>query len=99
MSAHETLLLHPDRPLRLDAARHAELCVVSGIVWITVQTSLRATCSSPPANAIECRGTGWFWSKRCGGMAEIRLVACRRRWIPDLLESWRAMLPKSLATH
>jgi hypothetical protein len=33
------------------------------------------------------------------GMAEVRLVACRRRWIPDLLESCRAMLPKGLATH
>ena len=35
MSARETLLLHPDRPLRLDAAQHAELRVESGIVWIT----------------------------------------------------------------
>ena len=35
MSARETLLLYPDRPLRLDAARHAELCVESGMVWIT----------------------------------------------------------------
>ena len=35
MSVRETLLLHPDRPLRLDAARHAELRVDSGTVWIT----------------------------------------------------------------
>ena len=35
MSASETLLLHPDRPLRLDPARHAELCVEIGTVWIT----------------------------------------------------------------
>ena len=35
MSAHETLQLQPNRPLRLDAARHAELRVDSGTVWIT----------------------------------------------------------------
>jgi hypothetical protein len=35
MPARETLLLQPNRPLRLDAARHAELHVESGTVWIT----------------------------------------------------------------
>ena len=36
MPTAQTLLLHPDRPLCLDAARGAELCVDAGIVWITV---------------------------------------------------------------
>jgi hypothetical protein len=31
----DALHLHPDRPLRLDPARHSELRVVAGIVWIT----------------------------------------------------------------
>lgn len=35
MSARLSLLLQPNRPLRLDAARHAQLRVESGIVWIT----------------------------------------------------------------
>jgi hypothetical protein len=36
MSDRLSLLLYPDRPLCLDAARHAELNVESGTVWITV---------------------------------------------------------------
>jgi hypothetical protein len=35
MPAQEQLLLQPDRPLRLNNARHAELRVDSGTVWIT----------------------------------------------------------------
>lgn len=35
MPARTSLLLQPNQPRRLDAARNAELRVESGIVWIT----------------------------------------------------------------
>ena len=98
MSARETLLLHPDRPLRLDPARHAELGVESGIVWITSDVAA-GDLFLAAGERYRVPQDGVVLVEALRGMAEVRLVACRRRWIPDLLESCRAMLPKGLATH
>ncbi|MCC7312268.1 MAG: DUF2917 domain-containing protein [Sulfuritalea sp.] len=98
MSARETLLLHPDRPLRLDPARHAELGVESGIVWITSDVAA-GDLFLAAGQRYRVPQDGVVLVEALRGMADVRLVACRRRWIPDLLESCRAMLPKGLATH
>lgn len=97
MPARQTLLLQPDRPLHLDAARHAELCVESGTVWITA--------SGVAGDLFLVAGEsyrvpdGVILVEAVRGIAEVRLLACRRRWIPALVESCRTMLPKGLATH
>ena len=97
MSARETLLLYPDRPLRLDAARHAELCVESGIVWITSDLAA-GDLFLAAGERYRVPRDGMVLVEAVRGVAEVRLVACGRRWIPALVESCRAMLPKGLAT-
>lgn len=97
MPARETLLLHPDRPLRLDAARHAELCVESGIVWITSDVAAGDLFLAAGERYLVPRD-GMVLVEAVRGAAGVSLARCRRRWIPALIESCRAMLPKGFAT-
>ena len=97
MPARETLLLHPDRPLRLDAARHAELYVESGTVWITA-SGVADDLFLAGGERYRVPKDGVVLVEALRGMAEVRLATCRRRWILALVESCRAMLPKRLAT-
>ena len=97
MSARETLLLHPDRPLRLDVARHAELRVETGTVWITASGAAGDLfLAAGERYCVPKDGVVLVEAMR--GMAEVRLVACRRRWIATPVEICRAMLPKGLVT-
>lgn len=97
MPARETLLLHPDRPLRLDAARHGELHVEAGIVWIT---------SGPAAGDLflmagDCYrvpGTGVVLVEAVRGTAAVRLETEAGRSVAALVDSLREWLPKGLAT-
>ncbi len=98
MPARQTLLLHPDRPLRLDAARHAELCVESGIVWITSDLAA-GDLFLAAGERYRVPQDGMVLVEALRGMAEVRLVSYRQRWLAALVESCRAMLPKGLATH
>lgn len=98
MPARETLLLHPDRPLRLDAARHAELCVETGTVWITV-SGVAGDLFLAAGEHYRVPQDGAVLVEAVRGAAEVRLVACRRRWVLALVESCRAMLLKGLAAH
>jgi Protein of unknown function (DUF2917) len=97
MSARETLLLHPDRPLRLDAARHAELCVESGTVWITA-SGVAGDLFLAAGERYRVPQDGVVLVEALRGTAEVRLLACRRHPVSVLVESCRAMLPKGLAT-
>jgi hypothetical protein len=97
MPARKTLLLHPDRPLRLDAARHGELCVESGIVWITSDVTA-GDLFLAAGERYRVPQDGVVLVEAVRGMADVRLVAYRRCWIPALVEICRAMLPKGLAT-
>lgn len=98
MPARETLLLHPDRPLRLDAARHAELCVESGTVWITA-SGVAGDLFLAAGERYRVPKDGVVLVEAVRGAAEVRLVTCRRRLILVMVESCRAMLPKGLATR
>ena len=97
MPARETLLLHPDRPLRLDAARHAELRVESGTVWITA-SGMAGDLFLAAGERYRVPKDGVVLVEAVRGMAEVRLVTCRRRLIAVVVESCRAMLPKGLVT-
>lgn len=97
MPARQTLLLHPDRPLRLDAARHAELCVETGTVWITA-SGVAGDLFLAAGERYRVPKDGVVLVEALRGAAEVRLVTCRRRLILAMVESCRAMLPKGLAT-
>ena len=97
MSARETLLLHPDRPLRLDAARHAELRVKTGTVWITA-SGAAGDLFLAAGERYRVPQEGVVLVEAVRGTAGVRLVTCRRRWISVLVEICRAMLPKGLVT-
>ena len=96
MSARETLLLHPDRPLRLDVARHAELCVETGTVWITA-SGVAGDLFLAAGERYRVPKDGMVLVEALRGTAEVRLRACRRRLIPILVESLRVLLPKGMA--
>ena len=95
MPARETLLLHPDRPLRLDAARHVELHVETGIVWITSDFAAgdlflaAGECYRVPRE-------GRVLVEALRGTAGVRLETDRRRPAPAWLASLRGMLPTGL---
>ncbi|MCX7149702.1 MAG: DUF2917 domain-containing protein [Rhodocyclales bacterium] len=96
MPTRETLLLHPDRPLRLDAARHAELRVESGTVWITASgVAGDLFLSAGESYRVPCEGKVLVEAVR--GAAAVRLERKTRRLISVLFESCRVMLPKGMA--
>ncbi len=96
MSARETLLLHPDRPLRLDAARHAELRVESGIVWITA-SGMAWDLFLAAGESYRLPRNAKVLVEGVRGVAGVRLESTARRPISVLAASLREMLPKGLA--
>lgn len=96
MPARETLLLHPDRPLRLDAARHAELCVETGTVWITV-SGVAGDLFLAAGERYRVPQDGVVLVEAVRGMAGVRLEPSKRHLISMLLESARELLPKGVA--
>ena len=97
MPARETLLLHPDRPLRLDAARHAELRVESGTVWITA-SGMAGDLFLAAGERYRVPKDGMVLVEAMRGTAVARLETNKRHPVSVLAESLRAMLPKGLAT-
>jgi hypothetical protein len=97
MSTRESLLLQPDRPLRLDAAGHSELHVEAGIVWITSGPAagdlflMAGDCYRVPSKGV-------VLVEAVRGTATVRLEAERRPSVFALADSLREMLPKGLAT-
>ncbi|MBI5898687.1 MAG: DUF2917 domain-containing protein [Rhodocyclales bacterium] len=96
MSPRETLLLHPDRPLRLDAARHAELRVDSGMVWIT-SSGAAGDLFLAVGERYSIPVPGRVLVEAVRGAAGVSLQGRKRRGIPALVESWRTLLPKGMA--
>ena len=96
MSARVCLLLQPNRPLRLDAARHAELCVESGTVWITV-SGAAGDLFLAAGESYQVPTQGRVLVEAVRGAAAVSLDHSKRRPISALLESCRAMLPKGMA--
>ncbi|MDZ4254693.1 MAG: DUF2917 domain-containing protein [Sulfuritalea sp.] len=87
MPARETLLLHPDRPLCLDAAQHAELHVESGTVWITASgTAGDLFLSAGESYRVPCEGRVLVEAMR--GTAGVRLVGSKRRSVRELVTQW-----------
>jgi hypothetical protein len=95
MSARETLLLHPDRPLRLDAARHVELRVESGIVWITSDL-VAGDLFLAAGERYRVPRAGRVLVEALRGTAGVRLETERRLPVAARLASLREMLPKGL---
>ena len=96
MPARETLLLQPDRPLRLDAARHAELRVESGTVWITA-SGVAGDLFLSVGESYRVPREGKVLVEAVRGTAGVRLETNSRRLISVLFESCREMLPKGMA--
>lgn len=93
MHKRETLLLFPDRPLRLDAARHAELCVESGIVWITAGRAA-GDLFLGAGERYRVPKDGVVLVEALRGMAGVSLASRERRPVSVLVESLREILPK-----
>lgn len=96
MPARETLMLHPDRPLRLDAARHAELHVESGTVWITVSGAAGDMFLSA-GEIYRVPREGRVLAEAVRGNAGVELMKGKRRSLSALVERCREMLPKGMA--
>lgn len=96
MPACEHLLLHPDRPLRLDAARHAALRVESGTVWITASGAAGDLFLSA-GESYRVPREGRVLVEAVRGAAGVRLESNKRRLVSVLFESCREMLPKGMA--
>lgn len=97
MPARETLLLHPDRPLRLDAARHVELHVETGIVWIT-SGGAAGDLFLAAGESYRAPHDGRVLAEAVRGTAAVRLETNKRHPVSVLVESLREMLPDGLAT-
>lgn len=95
MPACETLLLHPDRPTRLDAARHAELRVESGIVWITVD-GVAGDLFVAAGERYRPPRRGRVLVEAVRGRARVCLQAPRRP-LAVLAGWWRVLLPRAMA--
>ncbi len=96
MSAHESLQLHPNRPLRLDAARHAELRVDSGTVWITA-SSMAGDLFLAAGQSYLVPREGRVLVEALQGMAAVRLVGCAQPSSVAPGEWWRGLLPRAIA--
>ena len=97
MPARPSLLLQPNRPLRLDAARHAELHVESGTVWIT-DGGAAGDLFLSAGESYRVPRAGRVLAEAVRGVAVARLETNKRRLISALVASFRAMLPKAPAT-
>ncbi|MDP2825667.1 MAG: DUF2917 domain-containing protein [Sulfuritalea sp.] len=91
MPTRETLLLHPDRPLRLDAARHAELRVESGTVWITA-SGAAGDLFLAAGESYRVPREGRVLVEAVRGAAGVRLLGCGQISVTALLERWRGLL-------
>ena len=96
MPTRETLLLHLDRPLRLDAARHAELRVESGTVWITA-SGVAGDLFLSAGESYRVPRDGMVLVEAVRGAAGVRLERKDRRLISMMVESCRELLPKGMA--
>lgn len=98
MSDREYLLLPPNRPMRLDAARHGELRVESGVVWITASGAAGDLfLAAGERYRVPCAGRVLVEAVR--GMAGVRLSASRPDARAALGDFCRRLLPKGIATH
>lgn len=96
MPARETLLLRPDRPLRLHAVRHAELRVESGIVWITA-AGAAGDVFLVAGETYRVPRDGMALVEAVRGVAGVSLVQCRRRLLATAMVRLRRLLPKTIA--
>ena len=80
-----SLLLQPNRPLHLDAARHAELRVESGIVWITASGAAGDLFLSA-GESYRVPRAGRVLVEALRGTASVRLENVERRAIHLLFE-------------
>ena len=85
MPTAQTLLLHRDRPLCLDAARGAELCVDAGIVWITVG-GVAGDVFLAAGERYRVPGRGRVLAEAMRSTASVRLETVSRRAIPIRFE-------------
>ncbi|MBI5109926.1 MAG: DUF2917 domain-containing protein [Rhodocyclales bacterium] len=101
MSISRTLLLHPDLPLRLDAARDAELHVESGIVWITGGEVVGDLfLAAGDSYCTPCAGRVLVEALR--GPAAVRLERAQRRVLPlrfKMSECFRRALQARLSSE
>lgn len=95
MTNHDQLLLQPNQPLRLDAARHAELRVDSGTVWITASGAAGDLFLSVGASYRVPR-KGRVLVEAMRGAAGVRLVSRRQRVRARQAEWWRGLLPGAI---
>lgn len=77
MPPEQTLLLYPDRPLSLDAARGAELHVDAGMVWITVG-GVAGDVFLASGERYRVPGTGRVLAEALRGQATVRLERAAR---------------------
>ena len=95
MTAYDQLLLQPNQPLRLDAARHAELRVDCGTVWITATGTAGDLFLSAGASYRVPR-EGRVLVEAMRGAAGVRLVARGQRVRAGRGEWWRGLLPGTI---
>ncbi len=86
MPARVSLLLQPNRPQRLDAARHAELHVESGTVWITASGAAADLFLSAGERYCVPR-EGMVLVEAVRGKASVCLGRVEQRAIPVLFEA------------
>lgn len=91
MPAQEQLLLQANRPLRLNAARHAELRVDSGTVWITASGAAGDLFLAAGASYRVPR-SGRVLVEAVRGAARVSLLAHRSPLL-ELADAWRRGAP------
>lgn len=96
MPARETLLLHPDRPRCLDAARHAELHVESGTVWITA-SGVAGDLFLSAGESYRVPREGRVLVEAVRGAAGVRLVKSKRRSVRGVVTQWLNLLSGAIA--
>lgn len=94
MPDYQQLLLQPNRPLRLDAARHVELRVDCGMVWITASGVAGDVFLSAGAGYRLPRG-GKTLVEAVRGPAGVSLSAPQPRLLALLVEHCRNPLPRA----
>lgn len=97
MSARVSLLLQPNRPMRLDDAQDAELRVEFGIVWITASGAAGDLFLSA-GESYRVPRAGRVLAEAVRGNASLKLMKGKRRSLSALVERCREMLPKGMAT-
>lgn len=98
MPTRTSLLLQPNRPLRLDAARHAQLCIESGIVWITVNGAAGDLfLAAGESYRVPCAGRVVVEAVR--GAARVNLARRGQLSMTALVKRWRGLLAGVVAQH